>query len=222
MQALLPHAPVLPARAARSRAPAARGCVSASAPAPAPRAAVRPSRAAGPAQLHVRRLAPLRATPTEARRPAPRAVRGHAAPLRWSHRACVAGGWRAGPAGARPKLTRLPQGPPTVTDDNVLEYCDINKGRNRTLGEKEQDFLMALQSFYDNGAWAAPRARPGAPAAAARAPHAPRDAASCAVHRGALSGRNSVPVARRQAGSLTTEHASPPPRRQAVDDERGV
>ena len=36
-------------------------------------------------------------------------------------------------------------------DSNIGEFCDINK-RQRTLGEKEQDFLMALQSFYDSGA----------------------------------------------------------------------
>ena len=36
-------------------------------------------------------------------------------------------------------------------DANIGEFCDINK-RQRTLGEKEQDFLKALQSFYDSGA----------------------------------------------------------------------
>eukprot|EP00271_Cylindrocystis_brebissonii_P015952 TRINITY_DN39049_c0_g1_i1.p1 TRINITY_DN39049_c0_g1~~TRINITY_DN39049_c0_g1_i1.p1 ORF type:complete len:361 (+),score=90.15 TRINITY_DN39049_c0_g1_i1:82-1164(+) len=38
------------------------------------------------------------------------------------------------------------------TDDNILEYCDIKKGPKRTMGEMEQDFLLALQSFYIDGA----------------------------------------------------------------------
>jgi hypothetical protein len=65
-------------------------------------------------------------------------------------------------------------------DENVLEYCDINKFRSRSLGEKEQDFLMALQSFYDTGA-ASPARRPPR-AAPATAPHA-RPTARCHARR---------------------------------------
>ena len=46
-----------------------------------------------------------------------------------------------------------------VVDNNIAEFCDISKNRQRSLGEKEQDFLMALQSFYDTGAPPALRAR---------------------------------------------------------------
>jgi hypothetical protein len=43
----------------------------------------------------------------------------------------------------------------TVVDNNIGDFCDIGgKKAQRTLGEKEQDFLMALQSFYDSGACA--------------------------------------------------------------------
>lgn len=37
-----------------------------------------------------------------------------------------------------------------VIDTNLGMYCDV-RGK-RTLGEKEQEFLMALQSFYEKGA----------------------------------------------------------------------
>jgi hypothetical protein len=65
-----------------------------------------------------------------------------------------------------------------AVDENVLEYCDISK-RTRTLGEKEQDFLMALQSFYDTGVWACLRRvaqalAPSSAAPARRCPGAPR------------------------------------------------
>ncbi|KAG8098989.1 hypothetical protein GUJ93_ZPchr0013g37367 [Zizania palustris] len=35
-----------------------------------------------------------------------------------------------------------------VVDSNVLPYCSIDKKEKRTLGEMEQEFLRALQSFY--------------------------------------------------------------------------
>uniref|UniRef100_A0A0A9DEM0 PGR5-like protein 1A, chloroplastic n=1 Tax=Arundo donax TaxID=35708 RepID=A0A0A9DEM0_ARUDO len=35
-----------------------------------------------------------------------------------------------------------------VVDSNVLPYCSIDKKQKRTLGEMEQEFLQALQSFY--------------------------------------------------------------------------
>ncbi|XP_062213078.1 PGR5-like protein 1A, chloroplastic [Phragmites australis] len=35
-----------------------------------------------------------------------------------------------------------------VVDTNVLPYCSIDKKRKKTLGEMEQEFLQALQSFY--------------------------------------------------------------------------
>lgn len=38
-----------------------------------------------------------------------------------------------------------------VVDSYVNQYCDIKKGK-RTIGEMEQDFLLALQSFYINEA----------------------------------------------------------------------
>jgi len=42
----------------------------------------------------------------------------------------------------------------TVVDNNIAEFCDVGgKGAQRSLGEKEQDFLMAMQSFYEGGAW---------------------------------------------------------------------
>ncbi|XP_050377460.1 PGR5-like protein 1B, chloroplastic [Argentina anserina] len=37
-----------------------------------------------------------------------------------------------------------------VVDSNVLPYCSIEK-KKRSLGEMEQDFLQALQSFYYEG-----------------------------------------------------------------------
>jgi len=35
-----------------------------------------------------------------------------------------------------------------VVDGNVLPYCSIDRKQKRTLGEMEQEFLQALQSFY--------------------------------------------------------------------------
>ncbi|AEE84677.1 PGR5-LIKE A [Arabidopsis thaliana] len=36
-------------------------------------------------------------------------------------------------------------------DSNVLPYCSINKAEKKTIGEMEQEFLQALQSFYYDG-----------------------------------------------------------------------
>lgn len=38
-----------------------------------------------------------------------------------------------------------------VIDSNVLQYCSIDKKEKKTVGELEQDFLQALQSFYYEG-----------------------------------------------------------------------
>uniref|UniRef100_A0A0F7GZP2 PGRL1A transmembrane protein n=1 Tax=Francoa sonchifolia TaxID=23250 RepID=A0A0F7GZP2_9ROSI len=38
-----------------------------------------------------------------------------------------------------------------VVDSNVLQYCSIDKKQKRSLGELEQEFLQALQSFYYEG-----------------------------------------------------------------------
>ncbi|KAM0887048.1 hypothetical protein ACQ4PT_029328 [Festuca glaucescens] len=35
-----------------------------------------------------------------------------------------------------------------VLDGNVLQYCSIDKKQKKTIGEMEQEFLRALQSFY--------------------------------------------------------------------------
>lgn len=35
-----------------------------------------------------------------------------------------------------------------VVDGNVLQYCSIDKKQKKTIGEMEQEFLRALQSFY--------------------------------------------------------------------------
>ncbi|CAN6296977.1 unnamed protein product [Urochloa humidicola] len=35
-----------------------------------------------------------------------------------------------------------------VVDSNVLPYCSIDRKQKKTLGEMEQEFLQALQSFY--------------------------------------------------------------------------
>eukprot|EP00897_Mesotaenium_endlicherianum_P005160 jgi/Mesen1/4672/ME000241S03712 len=35
-----------------------------------------------------------------------------------------------------------------VIDKNILQYCDINKGKPKSVGEMEQEFLLALQAFY--------------------------------------------------------------------------
>lgn len=40
-----------------------------------------------------------------------------------------------------------------VVDRNMLPYCSINRKEKKTIGEMEQEFLQALQSFYyDNKA----------------------------------------------------------------------
>ncbi|XP_074264862.1 PGR5-like protein 1A, chloroplastic [Silene latifolia] len=36
-------------------------------------------------------------------------------------------------------------------DSNMLQYCSIDKKQKKSLGELEQDFLQALQSFYYEG-----------------------------------------------------------------------
>ncbi|XP_019053085.1 PREDICTED: PGR5-like protein 1A, chloroplastic [Nelumbo nucifera] len=38
-----------------------------------------------------------------------------------------------------------------VVDSKILPYCSIDKKEKKTLGEMEQDFLQALQSFYYEG-----------------------------------------------------------------------
>ncbi|OIW10811.1 hypothetical protein TanjilG_27757 [Lupinus angustifolius] len=38
-----------------------------------------------------------------------------------------------------------------VVDSNVLQYCSIDKKEKKTVGELEQEFLQALQSFYYEG-----------------------------------------------------------------------
>ncbi|KAL9246771.1 hypothetical protein vseg_020265 [Gypsophila vaccaria] len=38
-----------------------------------------------------------------------------------------------------------------VVDSNMLQYCSIDKKEKKSLGELEQDFLQALQSFYYEG-----------------------------------------------------------------------
>jgi ribosomal protein S27E len=36
-------------------------------------------------------------------------------------------------------------------DSKILPYCSINKNEKRTIGEMEQEFLQAMQSFYYEG-----------------------------------------------------------------------
>ncbi|XP_030500651.1 PGR5-like protein 1A, chloroplastic [Cannabis sativa] len=38
-----------------------------------------------------------------------------------------------------------------VVDSKILPYCSIDKKEKKSLGELEQDFLLALQSFYYEG-----------------------------------------------------------------------
>jgi len=38
-----------------------------------------------------------------------------------------------------------------VVDSNVLQYCSLDKKEKKSLGEMEQEFLQALQSFYYEG-----------------------------------------------------------------------
>ncbi|PIA49772.1 hypothetical protein AQUCO_01300481v1 [Aquilegia coerulea] len=52
-----------------------------------------------------------------------------------------------------PKATEQEQGQvqgEDVVDSNIMPYCSIEKQR-KSLGEMEQDFLLALQSFYYEG-----------------------------------------------------------------------
>ncbi|XP_010439270.1 PREDICTED: PGR5-like protein 1A, chloroplastic [Camelina sativa] len=46
--------------------------------------------------------------------------------------------------------TEQPGGGDNV-DSNVLPYCSINKAEKKTIGELEQEFLQAMQSFYYDG-----------------------------------------------------------------------
>lgn len=48
-------------------------------------------------------------------------------------------------------LKEAAKGEEDVVDDQILQYCDINK-KKMSLGEMEQDFLLALQAFYLNEA----------------------------------------------------------------------
>ncbi|EPS59985.1 hypothetical protein M569_14818 [Genlisea aurea] len=38
-----------------------------------------------------------------------------------------------------------------AVDDNVLPYCNVDEKKKRSIGEMEQEFLQALQSFYYEG-----------------------------------------------------------------------
>lgn len=38
-----------------------------------------------------------------------------------------------------------------VVDTNMLPYCDIDQKKKKSLGELEQDFIQALQTFYYEG-----------------------------------------------------------------------
>ncbi|XP_071730585.1 PGR5-like protein 1A, chloroplastic [Rutidosis leptorrhynchoides] len=38
-----------------------------------------------------------------------------------------------------------------VVDSNIMPYCSLDKKEKKTIGEMEQDFLLALQSFYYEG-----------------------------------------------------------------------
>ncbi|KAJ9555379.1 hypothetical protein OSB04_009993 [Centaurea solstitialis] len=38
-----------------------------------------------------------------------------------------------------------------VVDSNIMPYCSIDNQKKKSLGEMEQDFLQALQSFYYEG-----------------------------------------------------------------------
>ena len=37
-----------------------------------------------------------------------------------------------------------------AVDDNIGAFCSVDR-KPRSLGEKEQDFLLAMQSFYESG-----------------------------------------------------------------------
>lgn len=38
-----------------------------------------------------------------------------------------------------------------VVDSNIMPYCSLDKQQKKTIGEMEQEFLQALQSFYYEG-----------------------------------------------------------------------
>ncbi|KVH91704.1 hypothetical protein Ccrd_006270, partial [Cynara cardunculus var. scolymus] len=53
-----------------------------------------------------------------------------------------------------PKATTDQPGPvkeDEVVDSNIMPYCSLDKQQKKTLGEMEQEFLQALQSFYYEG-----------------------------------------------------------------------
>lgn len=51
-----------------------------------------------------------------------------------------------------PKATTDKQGQQDeVVDSNMLPYCSIDKKEKKSLGELEQDFIQALQTFYYEG-----------------------------------------------------------------------
>lgn len=53
-----------------------------------------------------------------------------------------------------PKATADQQGrieEEETVDSKILPYCSINKQEKKSLGELEQEFLQALQSFYYEG-----------------------------------------------------------------------
>ncbi|XP_020873621.1 PGR5-like protein 1A, chloroplastic isoform X2 [Arabidopsis lyrata subsp. lyrata] len=49
------------------------------------------------------------------------------------------------------KATTEQSGGGDNVDSNVLPYCSINKAEKKTIGEMEQEFLQAMQSFYYDG-----------------------------------------------------------------------
>jgi hypothetical protein len=200
-QIMTPHAPVLPARAGRSssRAAARGACAPARHAVCLPRAAAAAGRPAALAPR--RRCSPALRASNEAEVLVPRPRRMHAPATRLPRarlpqtRPCPlapfrAFFWRCAQQRNPERLSFCARrchaqslAAPAV-DENVLEYCDISK-RTRTLGEKEQDFLMALQSFYDTGECRSrlrPRLASGAAPARRRAA-APRP--TCAARRAA-------------------------------------
>ncbi|EOA17031.1 hypothetical protein CARUB_v10005263mg [Capsella rubella] len=50
-----------------------------------------------------------------------------------------------------PRATAEQSGGGDNVDSNVLPYCSINKAEKKTIGEMEQEFLQAMQSFYYDG-----------------------------------------------------------------------
>lgn len=51
-------------------------------------------------------------------------------------------------AGESKNDSEVTPGDESDLDEKILPYCDISKKGKKTLGEMEQDFLEALQSFY--------------------------------------------------------------------------